>query len=429
MGGSETTVESQSETTSKIPLEIRKRGTAITTAAMKSQFDPAEKYQSYTPQHTKYGAYQQVGDATTGQLNQYHDQAGQNFTGASTSYQPYFNQAGTTAGQAATNTAQNAQGPNYTTGNVQQFMSPYTAAVLDDGTRRLTESYNENRSKLNDQAAKTGGAFGGTRNAVEQGINTKNFMNTLGDFTNTVNSQAFNNAQSQYNQDFSQKLATTQANNAAAGQNFNQGMTAAEFQKNLGKDTQGAQIAAGDAQLKLGNVVTGQEDAEKQNAYNKGYLDERGYALDTYERLAALNAMQPVNRTSTTSGSSTQSESGGWIGPAMQAAGTAAMFMSDEDSKEDVESLDPEEALGAFARVKPKEYSYKDEVVRDYPDLAKEGRRAGFMAHEMEGAFGREMGPEVDGMKTVDIPQVLGELVAAVHGLEKRTRGLKGTTS
>jgi hypothetical protein len=48
----------------------------------------------------------------------------------------------------------------------------------------------------------------------------------------------------------------------------------------------------------------------------------------------------------------------------------------------------------------------------------------------MEGAFGREMGPETeDGLKTVDIPNVLGELVAAVHALEKRTRGLRERTA
>jgi hypothetical protein len=425
MGGSETTSSTNQATKTEIPAEIRNRGTKITTGAMKTYFDPAKKYQSYTSSNPQASTYQNVGEQTTGQLNEFHDQAGDNFTNAGSSYQPYFNEAKTTSDQAATNTAQNATGPNYNSATVGAFADPYKDAVLDDGTRRLTEAHDINRTKLNDQAAKTGGAFGGTRNAVEQSLNTKNFNNTLGDFTNTVNSQAFKDAQGQFNTDWSQKLATTQANNQAAGQNYNQGQTTAEFQKSLGKDTQGAQIAAGDAQLKLGNVKTAQEDAEKTTAYSKGYLDQRDYPMDTYERLAAMNAMQPVNRTSTTTGSNTQSQSGGWLGPALQAGGSVAAMMSDERVKEDIEDVDAEDVLGAFAKIQPKSYAYKDEVVRDYPELAKEGRRTGFMAQDLEGAFGREMGSEVDGIKTVDIPEVLGELVAAVHGLEKRTRSLR----
>jgi hypothetical protein len=419
MGGSKTKSSTNQTTQATIPAEIRNRGTTITNAAMKTYFDPSKKYQSFgTGANAAKDAA--VGEATTGQLNEFHDQAGGNFTKAGSSYKPYFNQAGQTANSTAASTQ--VQGPNYTTQNVQGFMDPYKAAVIDDGVRRLTESYDINRSKLNDQAAKTGGAFGGTRNAVEQATNTKNFNNTLSDFVNSGLSSAFTNAQNQYNTNFEQTRA-------AQGQNFQQGMTTANFQKDLGKDTQAAQINAGKSQLELGNIKTAQEQAEKDNAYSKGYMDRRDYPMETYERLAAMNAMQPHNRTSTTTGSSTEKSGGGWLGPALNAGANIAM-MSDEDSKEDVKDYDGEEALGAFAKVKPKSYEYKDEVLRDYPELAKEGERTGFMAQDMEGAFGREMGSETeDGMKTIDIPNVLGELVAAVHALEKRTRGLRERTA
>jgi hypothetical protein len=429
MGGSKTTVGTNQQTKTEIPAEIRNRGTTITNAAMKTYFDPAKKYQSFGtgPNYAKDKA---VGEATTGQLNAQHGQAEDNFTQAGSSYKPYFDQAGTAAGQAATNTAQNAQGPNYTTANVQGFMDPYKSAVIDDGVRRLQESYDINRTKLDDQAGKVGGAFGGTRNAVEQSLNTKNFNNTKSDFINSGLSSAFTNAQDQFNTDFSQQLATVNQNNQAAGQNFQQGMTTADFLKNMGKSTQDAQLAAGNAQLGLGNIKTAQEQAEKDNAYSKGYMDRRDNPMETYERLAAMNAMQPHNRTSTTTGTSTEKSSGGWLGPALQAGASVAGMMSDEDSKEDIEDYDGEEALGAFAKVKPKSYEYKDEVIRDYPELASEGRKSGFLAQDMEGAFGREMGPETeDGLKTVDIPNVLGELVAAVHALEKRTRGLRERTA
>jgi hypothetical protein len=48
------------------------------------------------------------------------------------------------------------------------------------------------------------------------------------------------------------------------------------------------------------------------------------------------------------------------------------------------------------------------------------------MAQDYERAHGRASGPTTrDGLKTVDMGNVLGDLVAAVHGLEKRTRALK----
>ena len=82
--------------------------------------------------------------------------------------------------------------------------------------------------------------------------------------------------------------------------------------------------------------------------------------------------------------------------------------------------------LGAFAKVNPVTYTYKDEARRKNPDITWDGERRGFMAQDYERAFKRSVGPKTaDGMQAVDIPNVLGDLVAAVHGLEQRTRSLK----
>lgn len=432
-----------------IPEEQRARGEAISQGAF-GQYtgDGQSAYKPYS-----YGAYEQVGKDTTGQLTGYHDQAGSNFSAAGSSYQPYFNQATNQANAAATNTA---TGPDYTTANVQQFMNPYTDTVIDNGLRRMDEVYQKNRTGLDDQAAKTGGAFGGTRNAVEQAENTKNYGNSVADFVGSQYSGAFNNAQNQFNTDIAQK-------NSAAGQNFQQGMTAAEFQAKMGQNTQGAQITAGQALDSHGNIITAQEQAQKQNAYNQGYQNDMDKPLEIYGKLADLNNAQKTNQlntsyggesgtqtgtnNSTSTGTSTgtsvgnttgqntgltvgnevatgkSKESGGWLGPAMNAAAT--VMMSDRRSKTDVDETDPEEILGAFAKMTPKSYTYKDEVVADYPDLARPGRHTGVMAQDAEGAFGRALGPEVEGMKTLELSDLVGNLMAAVHGLEKRTRSLK----
>lgn len=416
MGGS----KQSSSSTTKIPAEIRERGTKITNAAMDTYFDPAKKYETFD-----YDNYSGVGQDLTGQLNERHDAAGGAITGAGgafqqagSSYQPYFGRAD----QTMTSTAGNNQvsGPNFTAQNLERFQNPYQQNVIDQGVRQINDNLTQGRLQNQSRAAQAG-AFGGSRHGVIDAEGQKNAMTSMNDFIGSQLAQGYDKSVNQYNTDFTQGMQ-------AKGQNFQQGTTTANFLQNLGKDTQSAGIAAGDAQLrgadaemKLGNIQTAQDEAQKQNAYEYGYRDKRDYPMDVYERLAGMNAMQPVNRTST----STSKTSGGWLGPALQAAGSVAM-MSDEDMKEDIRDRDPEEALGAFAKMRTTKYTYKDEAKEKYPELAAEGERRGFMAQDYEREFGEPAGPETsDGYKTVDIPNMLGDVVAAIQALEKRTRKTK----
>ena len=114
----------------------------------------------------------------------------------------------------------------------------------------------------------------------------------------------------------------------------------------------------------------------------------------------------------------------GWGGAALGAAGSIIGAFSDERTKEHIEDVNPEKVLSAFSKIEPKSYDYKEEVRARYPDMTAPGRRTGFMAQDYERAFGTKT-REVDGIKTIDLPEIMGQLVVAVNGLEKRTRGLK----
>lgn len=439
MGGSKTTNSSSTA----IPAEIRERGTKITNAAMGTYFDPAKNYQTYDP--SKYAG---VGEATTGQLNNYHTQAGSDigqagnqvgqatgaFQQAGQSYQPYFGRADNTMTAASGNTAGTVSGPNFTSENLQRFQNPYQQNVIDVGVRQIMDNMTQGRLQNQSRAA-LAGAFGGSRHGVIDAMGQQNAMQTMSDFVGSQLASGYDKAVNQYNTDFSQGVQAQQLNNQAAGQNFNQGWQTANFLKDLGKSNLDAGIATGDAMLrgaqgnmqvadanmKLGNIYTAQDEAEKTNAYEKGYLDKRNYPMDVYERLAAMNAMQPVNRTTT----GTQKTSGGWLGPALGAVGS--LMGSDERIKEDVHERNPEDALKAFGKMGAFTYSYKDEAKRAHPELTAEGERRGFMAQDYEKHFKRPAGPTMaDGTKTVDIPNLLGDVVNAITALEKRTRKLKG---
>lgn len=424
MGSGKTTTTNVSKT--EIPAEIRERGSTITNAAMGSYFDPASRYTSFTSSDPNYGTYNQVGINTTGQLNNYHTQAGQNFTDAGSSYQPYISRADQTVTQAnADNQATGVNGPNFNWGTLSQYMNPFAQGVIDQGVNEIGRNLTGQRLQ-NQSAAAQAGAFGGARHGVIDAEAQRTAADTLQNFVGNQLNTGFNQAVGQYNTDFGQKLQANAASNAAKAQNFGQSQSLAQILANLGQQRQQQQLAAGGAQLNLGNVMTAQEQAQKDNAYSKGYVDQRGYPMDIYERLAAINAMQPVNRTSTTTG--TQSTSGGWLGPAIGAVGSI-FAASDERAKENIKDVDPEEVLGAFAQVQPKSYTYKKDIVQALPGITAPGPRTGFMAQDLERAFGKKSGPDILGVKTVDMAEVMGNLVAAVHGLEKRTRGLKANNA
>lgn len=426
MGG-KTTVQNSGTTESKveIPQEIRDRGTKITEAAMGTYFDPAKQYQPYNAQ--KYAA---VGKATTAPLSGLHQKAAANATAAGSSYQPYIQRADATATAATSNNpASTMAGPDFTSAAIQKFMNPYQQGVIDIGVRQIGDNLTQQRLADQTRAAQAG-AFGGARHGVIDAQAQQTAAQTMSDFVGSQLAQGYDKAVGQYNTNFGQEAQATQINNAAMGQNWQQEMSLAQILANLGQQRQAQQIAASDQQAKIGEIFRSQRQLERDNAYNKGYLDHRGYPLDVYERLAAMNAMQPTNRTSTstTQGTSTQSSPGSWIGPALGAAGNIAYAFSDERTKTDIEDRDPEDVLGAFAKVKPKTYRYTDEAMDAAPDLTKPGERRGFTAQDLEAAFKRPSGPTVAGYKTVDYGNLIGDLVAAVHGIEKRTRKLKAGT-
>jgi hypothetical protein len=84
--------------------------------------------------------------------------------------------------------------------------------------------------------------------------------------------------------------------------------------------------------------------------------------------------------------------------------------------------VDPETVLGAFSTIPTKTYRYTDEAREYFPELTADGERTGFMAQDYEKAFDGEGVKDLDGVKAMDVPNVIGKLVVAVKGLEARTR-------
>lgn len=394
MGSSNKTTQT---TTSPIPQWMSDNGKAISTTALGMPTTYTQSNRN-APVQPGYGTVQtQIENARTG-------------------YQPYQSRADTAmTGAFNDNKAQTINAPEFTQENVAKFQNPYDQSVID-ATIKDMERSRQIAMRNGGSNAAAAGAFGGARHGVADAETNRAYDDNTFRTVAGLRSAGYDKAVGQYNQDFSQKLAALQNNNAAAGQNFNQGQTYGTNISNLGQ--QGVQNEANAAQANFS--LTNQLQGIAQGGVDKTAEENRyaqNYALDALAKQAAINSGSPYERTST----STTTQPSNMLGTALYAAGSAAplLMSSDERIKENIEDLNPEGVLGAFAKIPTKSYDYKPEHAGPY-----KGRRDGFMAQDYETAFG-EQSPEVGGVKHIDIPQLAGRVVAAIKGLEERTRHLK----
>lgn len=126
----------------------------------------------------------------------------------------------------------------YTAATAQQYMSPYVQSVIDRQTRAARQAAQEQRAGRASQAVQAG-AFGGSRQAVQEAIADRELQNQLADIQATGLQQAFEQGATQFGADRAALAATEQAQAAA-----NQQAQLAQLQA-LGFSAEQAQQFAG----------------------------------------------------------------------------------------------------------------------------------------------------------------------------------------
>lgn len=84
-----------------------------------------------------------------------------------------------------------------TSEDLQAYMDPYKDAVLDDTIRRISEQGARTQRGISDAATFTN-AFGGSRQALLEAMNMSETGRNVGEASNKINSDAYNNALSSY---------------------------------------------------------------------------------------------------------------------------------------------------------------------------------------------------------------------------------------
>ena len=264
------------------PSSLNAPAAGMTTAAGIGGLS-AGQYQSMAPQQTYQGSqFQNMGlqylNTQAPNLQQYQMGPAQQVRGEQT-------------GAAQTNYAPNLQqyqmGPAERTGTgsfaapgaAAAYMSPYAQQAIDPTLRENQRQFDV-ASTGRQAAATRSGAFGGSRQAIEQSEAQRNLGRLQSDTQAQGMQAAYQNAQQQFNADQARGMQSQLANQGAYGQMQGLGM-----QQNLSANQQDMQ----NRQLQAQYGLAGQQAGEQSNQFASNYdLQNRQAALAAAQGLGSL---------------------------------------------------------------------------------------------------------------------------------------------
>lgn len=285
-------------------------------------------------------AFQGVRDLQ-GAYQPYLNQAQQAIQGAA-NYQPGIAQTANlgnaytaSAAQIDRSGIQNITPQSFLNGNVGAYMNPYTQQVIDATMSDIDRARQLQQQQINAQAASRG-AFGGSRQAIAESENSRNYLDQQARTAAQLRNQGFDTASNLLQNDITRNMQAQQANQGidynVASQNagfnqqnsqFNAGnqnqFALANFnaqnannQFNVNAGLQGAQLRQGAGQqlAALGglgqqyglnaanalNTIGGQQQAQVQANYNtaaQDFQNQFNYPLQQLQIRSAALGVQP----------------------------------------------------------------------------------------------------------------------------------------
>jgi len=113
--------------------------------------------------------------------------------------------------QAFSNTRQAAQGPkSFLSGNVSQYMNPYTSQVIDQTMGDLNRQKTMDMQGLSARAVNQG-AFGGSRQAIAEQELNRNYADQFARTSAQLRNQGFDTAANMLNTDINRNLVANQS--------------------------------------------------------------------------------------------------------------------------------------------------------------------------------------------------------------------------
>lgn len=192
--------------------------------------------------------------------------------------------------------------------NLSPYMNPYTSNVIDTTNAQLARQNQIDNTTAAGQAT-AAGAFGGSRSAVLQNLNTDSYQRNLGQTDAGLNASNFTQAQGAAEQDIASRLQASEANQgtglAVAQGNQNATNTANQFgaaaQNTAGLANQSANLAGAQTQLSAQNL-SAQNAQALYGANWQQYLNSQQVPLALQNYLTSAYGLLPSSPLSTSSG-------------------------------------------------------------------------------------------------------------------------------
>lgn len=292
--------------------------------------------------------------------------------------------------------------------NIGKWLNPWTGEVEDNAMRNLRESLASSQMAESDKAA-SAGAFGGSRQGIQQGVLAAEGAKKAGDLSAELRSKGWDTAMSNA---LSNRTSLTGVGQAQTGLGANIGSTATGIAGGLtdtGKTRQASMLADVGA---LGAAGANEEGYnQKQIDADKAAFDaENNYPMEMLNtRLAALG-MTPYGKTEDTKKTAT-SESQGTDWASTILGGAKLLFgLSDKRDKTDIKKLGKQDGLDMYAfRYKGDPKSYPKVVGPMAQDIKKKSPASvgNVGGHKVIGMMGRTGQPYLPGRSRMpfEIPQ------------------------
>jgi hypothetical protein len=209
-------------------------------------------------------------------------QSAQGFTGQASQYAGQSNDIAALAAMKAAGYTPQQVGTSYNQSAVNAQLNPYTQNVIDTTNSDL-QRQNQIANTNNDASATQVGAYGGTRNAVQDALTNEGYARAMATNTANLNQANYTNAQQQ-------ALAQQQLQQSAQTSNQGAGLTAAMTGAQIANQSAG--IFSGNAGIanQSGSVANQSAGVQNQSAGVLGLLgtQQQGVATQGYNNL--LNA-------------------------------------------------------------------------------------------------------------------------------------------
>ena len=232
----------------------------------------------------------------------------------------------------------------FTGDNVSQYMSPYQQLVTDQQKEAAITDFNRLQG-ARDARAVQAGAFGGSRQAVQQGLAEEQLLGQLADIQAKGSQSAFDAAAKQFGADRAAQMTAEQRRAAELGRvqtgqeasdQFGAGQGLAALRAGAGMGTELTRLGEIERQTQIQNEQlregVGQDiqagDQAQLDLDYANFLEQQGYTREQIGNMTGILSGMPIAATGSTSGTSTTTTPRQQPGAAQQAVGAGLTGLS-----------------------------------------------------------------------------------------------------